>query len=260
MAQHSPKQRRTVPAMTTLKSFALLLFLVASAHAQTSVLPEAHVKLTFAEPRAVYKVGEPIKLIMEFTADREGYIAEVLPDRNEQGNDTVIISPEIGVTHWVDEMTAGQRYLRDVVSTKNLSNVPQRVELILNDTLRFDIPGRYTVSIRTRRVTKNSALYSRQLPLTTNSVTFELEPMSYADEAAEVKRKSACQAEAPGTPKHCVCCDRHLCEEATRTALTMRWSESGSCRIAHLVDSLMSFAHPPGLQSMSRLASPFHSR
>jgi len=190
MAQHSPKQRRTVPAMTTLKSFALLLFLVASADAQTSVLPEAHVKLTFAEPRAVYKVGEPIKLIMEFTADREGYIAEVLPDRNEQGNDTVIISPEIGVTHWVDEMTAGQRYLRDVVSTKNLSNVPQRVELILNDTLRFDIPGRYTVSIRTRRVTKNSALYSRQLPLTTNSVTFELEPMSYADEAAEVKRLS----------------------------------------------------------------------
>jgi hypothetical protein len=176
--------------MTTLKSFALFLFLVTAANAQTSVLPEAHVKLTLAEPKTVYKIGEPIKLIMEFTADREGYIVEVLPDRNQQGNDTVVISPESGVTHWADDMTGGQRFLRDVVSTKNLSNVPERVELVLNDTLRFDIPGRYTVSVRTSRVTKNSKLYSRPSPLTTNSITFEVEPMSSADEAAQVKRLS----------------------------------------------------------------------
>lgn len=190
MRQPSQKQQRTEPAMTTLKSFALFLFLVTSAYSQTSVLPEVQVKLTLAEPKTVYKIGEPIKLIMEFTADREGYIAEVLPDRNQQGNDTVVISPEIGVTYWVDEMTGGQRFLRDVISTQNLSNVPQRVELILNDTLRFDNPGRYTVKITTRRVTKKPELYSRQLPLTTNSITFEVEPMSYADEAAEVKRLS----------------------------------------------------------------------
>lgn len=176
--------------MMTLKSFALVLFLVTSAYAQTSVLPEAHVKLTLAEPRTVYKIGEPIKLIMAFTADREGYIAEVLPDRNEQGNDTVIISPDTGVTPWVDEMTGGQRFLRDVVSTQNLSNVPQRVELILNDTLRFDNPGRYTVKVTTRRVTKNSKPYSLPVTLTTNSITFEVVPMSNADEAAEVKRLS----------------------------------------------------------------------
>ena len=176
--------------MTTLKSFALFLFLVTSAYAQTSVLHEAHVKLTFAEAKTVYKIGEPIKLIMEFTADREGYVAEVLPDRKEQGADTVVISPEIGVTHWLDEMTGGQRFFRDVMSTRNLSSVPQRVELILNDTLRFDIPGRYTVTVTTRRVTKNSNTYSRPLPLTTNSITFEVEPMSYADEAVEVKRLS----------------------------------------------------------------------
>src|ERR1044072_8155750 len=128
--------------MTTLKSFAVLLFLVTSTYAQTSLLRELRVTLTLSDLKTSYKIGEPIKLIMEFAADREGYVAEVLPDRNEHGNDTVIISPEIGVTHWVDEMTSGQRYLRDVISTKNLSSVPQRVELILNDTLRFDISGR----------------------------------------------------------------------------------------------------------------------
>jgi hypothetical protein len=33
-----------------------------------------------------------------------------------------------------------------------------------------------------------------------------------------------------------------------------------SSAVAHLVDSLMPFVHPSGLQSMSRLGSPFHSR
>ena len=177
----------------TLKSCAVFLFLlllVTSAHAQNSVLPEVQVKLTLAEPKSVYKIGEPIRLNLEFTADREGYVAEILPDRKEQSTDTVVISPVIGVTNWLDEMTDRSRYLRDVISTASLSNVPQRVELILNDTLRFDNPGRYTVSVTTRRVTKNSKLYSRPLTLTTNSITFEVEPMGEADEVAEVKRLS----------------------------------------------------------------------
>jgi hypothetical protein len=42
--------------------------------------------------------------------------------------------------------------------------------------------------------------------------------------------------------------------------LTKRWSESGSCRIAHLVDELARLVQPAVLRSMSRLASPFHSR
>ncbi len=178
----------------TLKSFALFLFLllwvVTSALGQTFAPPEVHVKLTLAEPRSVYKIGEPIKLILEFTADREGYSAEVLPDRKEGSTDTIVISPEVGVSNWLVEMTDGIRYLRDVSSSANLSNAPQRVELILNDTLRFDNPGRYTVKVTTRRVTKNSSLYPRPLTLTTNSITFEVEPMSVADETAEVKRLS----------------------------------------------------------------------
>jgi hypothetical protein len=178
----------------TLKSFALFLFLLlsvgTSATGQTPAPPEVHVKLSLAEPKSVYKIGEPIRLIMQFTADREGYIAEILPDAKEPISDTVVISPEIGITHWLDEMTDRNRMGRDVISTQNLSNVPQRVELILNDTLRFDNPGRYTVIVTTRRVSKSSKIYSSPFTITTNSITFEVEPMSEADEAAEVKRLS----------------------------------------------------------------------
>ena len=176
--------------MTTRLHFALflLLLLVTSTHAQ--VLPEVHVKLTLADTKTVYKIGEPIKLIMEFTADREGYVADTVSDLDQQGEDKIVISPETGVTHWRTEMTGGVRYLRDMISKKSLSNVPVRVGIILNDTLRFDNPGRYTVKVTTQRVTKSSLLYSRPLTLTTNPIAFEVEPMSEADETAEVKKLS----------------------------------------------------------------------
>jgi hypothetical protein len=178
--------------MTTRLHFALflLLFLVTSASAQIPFPPDVHIKLTLAEPKTVYKIGEPIKLIMELTSDREGYVADTVSDLDQQGADKIVISPETGVTHWRTEMTGGVRYLRDMISTKSLSNVPVRVEIILNDTLRFDNPGRYTVKVTTQRVTKSSLLYSRPLTLTTNPIGFDVEPMSEADETAEVKKLS----------------------------------------------------------------------
>jgi hypothetical protein len=178
--------------MTTRLQLALFLLLsvITSASAQTTFPPDVHVKLTLSEPRTLYKIGEPIKLIIEFTADREGYQALMLPDRKEAPYDTVVISPEFGVTHWLDEMNGGIGYMRDVISTANLSSAPQRVELILNDTLRFDVAGHYTVSVTTHRVTKHSVLGSRPITLKTNPVTFDVEPMSYTDEAATVKRLS----------------------------------------------------------------------
>ena len=147
----------------TIKSFllGLSLLLATSASAQTSAPPDVHVKLSLANAKSIYRMGEPIKLIMEFTADREGYVVEILPDAKSPWQDTIVISPEFGISHWLNEMTAGHRYARDFFSTQNLSNVPQRVELILNDTLRFDIAGRYTVSVTTRRISKHSRASSR---------------------------------------------------------------------------------------------------
>lgn len=190
MRGHTPQQPRASPIMTTLKLFALLLFLSLVTSTQAQVLPEVHVKLMLAEPRTVYKIGEPVKLTMEFTADREGYVVDTTTDLDQQGEDKIVVSPETGVTHWRFEMAGGVRYLRDMISNASLSNGPARVEIILNDTLRFDGPGRYTVSITTQRVTKSPRVYSGPSSLTTNSVTFEVEPMSEAEETEEVKRLS----------------------------------------------------------------------
>ena len=50
--------------MTKLKAFALFLLLGTTAQAQTSVLSDVQAKLTLAEPKSVYKIGEPIRLIL----------------------------------------------------------------------------------------------------------------------------------------------------------------------------------------------------
>lgn len=41
---------------------------------------ELHAKLLLADNKSTYRIGEPIKLILEFTADRDGYQADTIPD------------------------------------------------------------------------------------------------------------------------------------------------------------------------------------
>ena len=175
---------------TRLLTVVFLLTFVALASGQTPAPLGVNVKLSLPEFKSTYRIGEPIKLVMEFTAEREGYTAEILPDRGEAGADTIVISPETGVVHWLDELNDNQSFLRDVISTVSLDTSPKRVEIILNDKVRFDVPGSYTVRVNTRRVTPPFSLVRDRRPilLSTNSITFEIQPMSDADEAKEVKR------------------------------------------------------------------------
>jgi len=173
--------------------FIIFLFLAVAAAVsaqQTSAPSDMRVKLSFADNKTVYLMGEPIKLVMEFTADNEGrYYAEVLDDGDAARSDTVLISPDKGVQNWTEEMYGSHTYARDLFSARRLTSSPTRIELTLNDRLRFENPGFYTVTVTTRRVGPDSSR-ARSLVLTTNSITFELQPMSEAVEAKEVKRLS----------------------------------------------------------------------
>lgn len=176
---------------TRVFTIAVLLSLFTLISAQTTAPSDIHVKLILAENKTVYRIGEPIKLVLEFTGDRDGYLVEILPDEIQGGSDTVAISPETGVTRWADEFSDHALIGRDFFVNERLSASPSRAEIVLNDKLRFDNPGRYTVSVTTRRVTKGTiGKQSKPFVLTTNSVSFELQPMSETDEAKEVKRLS----------------------------------------------------------------------
>ena len=168
--------------------FAVLLSFISVTRAQAA---DVHVKLSLAENKTVYRIGEPIRIVLEFTADPEGYLLENTAEGNELTSDKLVVSPETGYTRWYAEYMDNFVYGRDYAGFEKLTSSPGRVEIVLNDSLRFDNPGRYTLSVITSRVKRGSKLPVRDsLTFTTNEISFEVQPMSDEDETKEVKRLS----------------------------------------------------------------------
>lgn len=166
----------------------ILLLLTTSAFAQDAL--EVHAKLRLAEGKTTYRIGEPIRLVLELTADREGYVADTTRDSHEPPTDAISISPDAGVNHWLDEYFSGG--YRDYFTRVDLSTTPTTVEILLNDSIRFDRPGRYSVTVTTRRVSPVAPQteFKPALTLTTNEVGIDIENMTEAEEEKEVKRIS----------------------------------------------------------------------
>src|SRR5258708_34895578 len=122
---------------------------------------DVHVKLSLADNKTSYRSGDPVRLILEFTADREGYDVDTVTDKTVSPSDTLFISPDAGVSHWLDEYLGGGRSFRDYFSLKKLSPAPTRVEIILNSVVRFERTGKYSVWVKTRRVTQRKDLTDR---------------------------------------------------------------------------------------------------
>lgn len=154
---------------------------------------DVHVKLSLADNKTTYRIGQPIRLILEFTADREGYDVDGVRDKASSTSDEISITPDTRAFRWAEEYMRGSRYWRDYFSVQKLSTTPTRVELLVNDVVRFDQAGKYSVRVRTRRVTERRSMreQGRAISLTTNEVSFEVQRMSDDDEEKEVQRLSA---------------------------------------------------------------------
>lgn len=155
---------------------------------------DVHVKLALVDNKTSFRAGDPIRLVLEFTADHEGYDVDTVTDKTSSPSDKVFISPDTGVFHWLDEYLSGSGSFRDYFTVQKLSSTPTRVELILNYLVRFERPGRYSVKVRTSRVTQRKDLNDRAprpITLSSNEVSFDVQLMSEADEAKEVQRLSA---------------------------------------------------------------------
>ncbi|HBB98256.1 MAG TPA: hypothetical protein DC054_22970 [Blastocatellia bacterium] len=178
-----------VPSKLVCFLAALLLLASAKVSFCQNAPTDVHAKLTLADAKTTYRIGEPIVVILEFTADRDGYQADITADKSDTRVDEVYVSPESGVYHWRKESLGGG--YRDYSSIAKLSTSPARVQFQLNDSLRFDKPGRYSVRFITHRVSPNrTAEYQPAIPLTTNEISFDVEQMSAVDEEKEVKRIS----------------------------------------------------------------------
>jgi hypothetical protein len=165
----------------------LLLLLQGSASAQDAL--DVHAKIKFAGDKSTFRIGEPVRLILELTADAPSYNADVTPDREEPISDTISITPDTGVNRWLEELGGGYR---DYSTIANLSQTPTRIEIVLNDVVRFDRAGHYSVRLTTRRIHPNAppGAYKPALSVPTNDLGFDIEEMAGPDEEKEVKRIS----------------------------------------------------------------------
>jgi hypothetical protein len=165
----------------------VLFLLSTSAVAQDKL--EVHAQLKLADNKTTFKIGEPIRVVLELTAERDGYLADSTYDQSESSTDQLTVTPEAGVSHWRRESFGGG-YPRDYFTIEKLSATPIKIQFELNDSIRFERPGRYTVRYTTRRARPSSSAhdYLPPIPLTTNEVSFDVQAMSDAEEEQEVKR------------------------------------------------------------------------
>ena len=154
---------------------------------------DVRVRLSLAGGKSVYRAGEPIRLTLSFASDRDGYYIDTTTTKPAHPIDEVLLSQDAGVSRWLDEYSGGHRYSPDYSMLGKLTATPTTVELPLNDLFRFDQPGRYTVRVKTGRVSRPEQphAFSPPIQLTTSEVSFRVVPMSKQGEGQEVRRLSA---------------------------------------------------------------------
>ena len=184
---------------------ALLPWLLVLLVAQSGVAPAAtvspaqeharhvQVSLSIRDGKTVFRSGEPIRLIVSFTADRPGYQLDTTIDKNGRMEDQIQITPEDGVFRWRELLSTPNDYGRDYANITALSSQPIGMTMPLNYWFRFDEPGEYTVRVSTRRVRVAApGMDGMRLPsLTTNEVRFKVVMMTEHEEEMEAHRLSA---------------------------------------------------------------------
>jgi hypothetical protein len=144
------------------------------------------VELSLAEGKTLYRIGEPIRVSLAFTASEAGFSLNRTTTEPASPIDTLVLSPTTGVFPWLDDQARGHRYGPDYGSITDLEvNKPATVGLTLNGVYRFDQPSHYKVHVVTNRVSSGDLQHPQLVgPLTSNEVEFDVVAMADADEAA----------------------------------------------------------------------------
>jgi len=175
----------------------LVLLSPCAAPAQQS--PDVQVHLSIQDGKDSFRAGEPIVLVLTFTAAMPGYQINEITTEPASPVDQILLSPTAGVYPWLDDYSRERRYAPDYETANELQpGRPLTIELPLNGLYRFDEPGRYTVRVTTARVSRASSPDPNSPgTLTSNEERFDIVPMDDAYEAARAKHLESLIRSAP---------------------------------------------------------------
>ena len=161
----------------------------------------ARTQLSLKDDKNSYRIGEPIILDLEFSADQPGHLVNTTTTEPASPIDEITVTPSNGVFDWLADSSRGHPYAPDYAMTTKLEpGHPMHIVLPINAVYRFDQPGNYTVRVATMRVLAPGDLSQSKVPLITNDVTFTVTPMEQADEQSIVNHLIEKIRSAPDLP------------------------------------------------------------
>jgi hypothetical protein len=161
----------------------------------------ARTQLSLKDDKNSYRIGEPIILDLEFSADQPGHLVNTTTTEPASPIDEITVTPSNGVFDWLADSSRGHPYAPDYAMTTKLEpGHPMHIVLPINAVYRFDQPGNYTVRVATMRVLAPGDFSQSKVPLITNDVTFTVTPMEQADEQSIVNHLIEKIRSAPDLP------------------------------------------------------------
>ncbi len=176
--------------------YACALLAIAAIGASAQSASPVEVSLALGDGKTTYRAGELITLVMTFNAFAEGYSVREGRDIQDTIMDEVMVTPSAGVVEWKKQYMRGARYTSDAIGLHPLDKGPVQVAIPLNDFVRFESAGHYTVRIKTKRIWIERS--KPMMAVTTNDVSFDIRMMSASEEAAEAARLGAALDKATG--------------------------------------------------------------
>lgn len=148
------------------------------AGAQT-IASSAVAELAFKGGKTHFRSGEPMVLEVTYRTGADG--CYLVSDTEPSPMDVVEVTPTEGAFRWMQGNGSGSD-----ASTwgKVKADTPAVMRLTLNDLYRFDERGTYTVKVRTSHLHCGEFGKAKAEELTTNAVSFDVEPFAEADERA----------------------------------------------------------------------------
>jgi len=148
------------------------------AGAQTTA-SSAVAELALKDGKTHFRSGEPIVLEVTYRPGADGCF--LVSDTAPSPMDVVEVTPTEGAFRWMQGNGGGS----DASGWTQLkANMPAMVRLTLNDLYRFDERGTYMVKVRTSHLHCGEFGNAKAEELTTNAVSFDVEPFAEADEKA----------------------------------------------------------------------------
>jgi hypothetical protein len=159
--------------MLSLRYSLALLLLCVAAQAQNTA------ELALKGGQTHFYSGEPI--LLEVTTRTTQSDCSLVSDTRPSPMDTVELSPDEGAFRWRQGNGDGS----DSSGWSKLEpSKPSTDTLVLNDLYRFDAAGTYTVRVKTRHLHCGELFKGKPLELSTNAVTFTVEPYPAEQEKA----------------------------------------------------------------------------